>query len=95
LVEQGLLTSVDLGPFAAYCQACGRVEQASRLFAETGGSDNPGRAGGEIVNPLLRIARDAANKALRYAAEFGLTPVLRSRLGSTRSLPSKFDGLLG
>ena len=97
LVELGLLTSLDLQPFAAYCQACGRAEQAERIFAETGGALTiRGARGGEIVNPLLRIARDAANEALRLGAEFGCTPASRSRLrGTGQPQPSKFGDLIG
>jgi P27 family predicted phage terminase small subunit len=48
-------------------------------------------------NPLAKIASDAAEDMLRFAGEFGLTPVARTRLaaaGYGPSSPSKFDGLL-
>jgi P27 family predicted phage terminase small subunit len=48
-------------------------------------------------NPLVKIAADAAEDMLRFAGEFGLTPVARTRLASAGygpSTPSKFDGLL-
>jgi P27 family predicted phage terminase small subunit len=47
-------------------------------------------------NPLVKIAADAAEDMLRFAGEFGLTPVARTRLaaGYTPPSPSKFDGLL-
>jgi P27 family predicted phage terminase small subunit len=48
-------------------------------------------------NPLIKIAADAANDMMRFAAEFALTPVARSRIaaGVDAQPPSKFDGLLG
>jgi phage terminase small subunit len=50
-------------------------------------------------NPLVKVAADAAEDMIRYAGEFALTPIARSRLaagvGAQPSLPSKFDGLLG
>jgi P27 family predicted phage terminase small subunit len=48
-------------------------------------------------NPLVKIAADAAEDMVRYASEFGLTPVARSRLAVGvygQPAPSKFDGLL-
>jgi P27 family predicted phage terminase small subunit len=98
LVELGLLTSLDLQTFAIYCQAFGRAEQAERIFAETGGALTiRGARGGEIVNPLLRIARDAGNEAMRIGAEFGLSPLSRLRLTGIAppKPPSKFNGLIG
>jgi phage terminase small subunit len=49
-----------------------------------------------MANPLVKIARGAAADMLRFAAEFGLTPVARSRLSVAGRLsgPGKFDGLL-
>ena len=48
-------------------------------------------------NPLLRIAFTAANDMVWFAAEFGLTPSARARIGNgiaATLAPSKFDGLL-
>ena len=49
-------------------------------------------------NPLVRIARDAADDMLQFAAEFGLTPVARARLGAAGWEPpiggGKFAGLI-
>jgi phage terminase small subunit len=45
------------------------------------------------------VAADAAEDMLRFAGEFGLTPVARTRLASGGYAPppgrGKFDGLLG
>jgi phage terminase small subunit len=50
-------------------------------------------------NPLVKIARDAAEDMLRFAGEFDLTPIAGARLGAAcyapSSPPSKFDGLIG
>jgi phage terminase small subunit len=45
---------------------------------------------------LIKIIRDAAADMVRYAGEFGLSPVARARItqGFHRQEPSKFDGLL-
>jgi P27 family predicted phage terminase small subunit len=58
------------------------------------------RDGQARTNPLVRVARDAADAMLRFAGEFGMTPVARSRLaagigGQPPGGPgSKFHGLL-
>ena len=48
-------------------------------------------------NPLAKIAADAAEEMLRFAAKFGLTPVARTRFaagGFAPSSPGKFNRLL-
>jgi phage terminase small subunit len=53
--------------------------------------------GDAAMNPLVSIARKHAADVIRYASEFGLTPVARTRLaagGYGPSMPRKFDGLL-
>ena len=49
-------------------------------------------------NPLVKVAADAADDMLKFAAEFGLTPVARARLGAAGWDPpkggGKFDGFL-
>jgi len=45
----------------------------------------------------VKIASDAAADMIRFAGEFALTPIARSRLAAGvygQPAPSKFDGLL-
>ncbi len=99
----GLLSVLDTMPLAAYCDAYARRVTAERLLramadkdANTKGLLLKGSAGSAMANPLLKIARHAALDMVRYASEFGLTPVARSRLSVAGRLsgPGKFDGLL-
>jgi P27 family predicted phage terminase small subunit len=75
----GLLTVLDRGALAAYCQAYGRWIMAERellgqsLIIETG-------TGSVIQNPLVGIANKAMLAFLRCAVEFGMTPAARSRI---------------
>jgi P27 family predicted phage terminase small subunit len=80
LIRLGLLTPLDLRPFAALCQAVGRWEEAERLLAESGTLTVTSSRGTEMPSPLLRIARDAAATVVRISAEFGLSPSARTRL---------------
>jgi P27 family predicted phage terminase small subunit len=56
------------------------------------------QAGDPRRNPVLKIARDAAGDMLRFAGEFGLTPVARARLGAagweSTGGCGKFDGYI-
>jgi hypothetical protein len=55
-------------------------------------------AGLATQHPIYRVAVEAARDMLKYAAEFGLTPSARTRIGNGIAAalsPSKFDGLLG
>jgi len=103
-----LLTVVDLGPLAAYCQAFGRWMDAETLLAEMAcaevhkesrGLVVNGYASNPIQNPMLRIAERAAADMVKYAAEFGFTPRARTRVAahgvtSGDAPSSKFAGLL-
>jgi P27 family predicted phage terminase small subunit len=100
----GLLTTVDLTMFAAYCDAYMQWRLASEAMARMRVND-PVMSGliiktknGEAEhNPLVSIARKAAGDMLRYASEFGLTPCARTRISqgpNGDAQKSKFDGLL-
>jgi P27 family predicted phage terminase small subunit len=107
LMLLGLLTTLDLHPLAAYCQAFGRWMAAEEILARyadgdpvTQGMMVKGSLGNPIQNPLVKIADRASDNMVRYAAEFGFTPVARTRIASGRTgraedrPPSKFAGLL-
>ena len=100
----GLLTAVDIAALAAYCTSYQLWRQAQEALERMASRDESMHGllvksadGNARRNPLVKIAADAAADMLRYAGEFGLTPVARSRLafGVHPKLPGKFDGLLG
>jgi len=99
----GLLTTVDVPSLCAYCVSYARWFQAEEALARMADTPTSGLliksvAGDPRANPLLSISRRAAENMLRFAAEFGMTPVARSRLaaGPFGQPPggSKFSGLL-
>jgi P27 family predicted phage terminase small subunit len=101
----GLLTSVDVATLSAYCYSYGIWRDAAEALAKIAARDEAthgllikGTDGNARRNPLVKIASDAAEDMLRFASEFALTPVARSRLAagiySQPAPPSKFDGLL-
>jgi P27 family predicted phage terminase small subunit len=99
----GLLTILDVQPLAAYCMAYAHWMAAEQALAQMAAEDPrfngmmiTGSTGSLLANPLVKIARNAAARMLRFAGEFGMTPCARSYLDAVGRLsgPSKFDGLL-
>jgi P27 family predicted phage terminase small subunit len=100
----GLLTRIDVPALAAYCHAFGQWRMAAESLAKMQANDPimngmiiKTKYGDAAMNPLVSIARKHAGDVIRYASEFGLTPVARTRLaaGGCGAPPGKFDGLLG
>ncbi|WP_223428545.1 phage terminase small subunit P27 family [Tateyamaria pelophila] len=82
-----ILSVLDRGALAAYCQAYGRwnaAETALALMAAkdavTDGLVIRTKSGNLIQNPLVGTANKAMADMVRYAAEFGLTPSARTRV---------------
>lgn len=91
LCTLGLLSILDMGAFASYCLAFGRLVQTEKLLANLAQQDASGRdailiktkTGGVAINPAIWLARASASDVVRYAAEFGFTPSSRSRITAT------------
>jgi len=79
LADAGLLTELDKMALAGLVTSYVRWMEAQEGLAKTGllikGRDNV-----PVLNPLLRISRDAQVEYTRLLGEFGLTPSSRSRL---------------
>ena len=96
----GLLTVLDVMPLAAYCAAFAHWIEAERLLSAMAAKDATsgllvrGQAGSLMVNPLLKIARNAAADMVRFAGEFGMTPVARSHISASPVAGGKFLGLV-
>jgi P27 family predicted phage terminase small subunit len=93
-----LLTILDISSLAAYCTAYARWRTAAEALAKME-KLNPVAALmiKRAQNPLVRIAGRAAADMVKYASQFGFTPIARSRIaaGPFNQPPGKFDGLLG
>jgi P27 family predicted phage terminase small subunit len=97
LHKLNLLTTLDIGPFSAYCWAYAHWRQAEEALQHSGELTIKTAEGHARVNPLMRIASTAMADMQRIGAQFGLSPNARLRLSgiSPPPPPSKFDGLLG
>jgi len=79
LAKLEMLTEIDRGALAAYCDAYSRWQQAARELRETG-TTYIGDRGLVRRHPLVSVVHDAFGEMKAMGAEFGLTPAVRSRL---------------
>jgi len=97
-----LLTNLDLGILAAYCESWSTWKHAVEMINRMAITDPNSkgllwnRNGLPEPNPVVLQAQRAADAMVRYAVEFGMSPSARARLtGDFDPPPSKFDGLIG
>jgi P27 family predicted phage terminase small subunit len=106
LIALRMLTAVDVHPLAAYCVAFGRWLKAEDTLIRMEDADPvahglmvKGSLGNPVQNPIVKIADRASASMVKYAAEFGFTPVARTRVASGNNSGDdrpthKFSGLL-
>jgi P27 family predicted phage terminase small subunit len=97
LYLMGLLSVLDTMPLAAYCMSYSHWRQAEEALAAVAMTIST--AGGSLrAHPLVKVSRDSAADMVKFAGEFGMSPVARSRVaaGVCGQPPGggKFDGLL-
>jgi P27 family predicted phage terminase small subunit len=87
LLKMGVLSVIDRGALAAYCDAYAQWLAASRGIKQLaergdpfGGLLSKTTNGNIIQNPLVGIRSKARSDMVRFAAEFGMTPSGRSRV---------------
>ena len=99
----GILYDVDRAVFAAYCQAYSRWRSAEELIQEVSQGSaasalvTKSTKGTIIKHPLIDISEKAAAAMVKYASDFGLSPVARARLAIDPDKNKKggFEGLMG
>ena len=82
LLQQGLISDLDLAAFAAYCQAWGRwveSEQALSTFGVMLKSPN----GFPVQSPYLAVANRAMDQMRSLLSEFGMSPASRTRVAAS------------
>ena len=89
LVECGLLTEIDAGALALYCQAWARWVEAERAL-ERYGVVVKSPSGFPMQSPYLAIANKAMEQMTRLLTEFGMSPSSRARVAvSPPPLPAE------
>jgi P27 family predicted phage terminase small subunit len=86
-----LLSIADVVPLAAYCASYSRWRTAEEALARTGGELIIRTRTGVRQNPLVRIARAAADQMLSCAAQLGMSPAARSRIAAGANPPEPPD----
>ena len=79
LLSLGLISEVDRGPIAAYCQAWSRWVDAEKNVQRFGSVIKTPK-GYPVQSPYLGIANHAMDQVRKFAIEFGMTPAARSRV---------------
>ncbi|MEO7178371.1 MAG: phage terminase small subunit P27 family [Allosphingosinicella sp.] len=87
LADIGMMTDLDVGLLAAYCDAFGTWQQARLALERVAAADASTRGlvirtqkGNFIQNPLLGIVNTSMQLMKSFACEFGMSPAVRSRL---------------
>ncbi|MEO9335957.1 phage terminase small subunit P27 family [Mesorhizobium sp. SB112] len=83
LVADRIITKADLTGVENYCVAVGRVREVERLFAING-----------LDKTLFGIQNRAMQTARQLAAEYGLSPVSRTRVSGAGSGEDEDDNPL-
>lgn len=85
LGQVGVLASVDRAALTAMCLQWERAVAARRVL-EQEGYFALGSTGQLVEHPAVGIERAAHDRLLRFAAEFGITPVARARIAAAAAL---------
>lgn len=81
-----IFSELDVAALGAYCTAYANWKKAliqlnfSADDERHSGLVIEGKEGGPVVNPWLNVANRAAADMVKYAGEFGMSPVARARL---------------
>ena len=87
LYQIGLLTCVELTALAIYCDTYSLWRTArEQLHAE--GLTAETQEGRQCRHALTKTVREAAVDMIRFSAEFGLTPVARTRIANGLNPPA-------
>ena len=86
LAELGLLTVLDRGMFAAYCQAHALWVEAVASIGRYGTMVKSPN-GFPMQSPYVAVANKQVDVMIRIAAEFGMTPSSRTRIRVGERVP--------
>ncbi len=89
LVHTGVIATHEATILAVYCEAIGEYRKIGDAIARDGLT--VGNAGSQRPHPLTASRRRAAEDALKFARELGLTPAARSRVQAIEA-PSEPTG---
>lgn len=98
LAEVGILDGIDSMALEALCTQFARAKEAGRIIAREGYTAK-GSMGQLVEHPAVSTERAAYAMFLRFAEQYALTPVARTRLGlaelQRRSMQAEMTDSLG
>lgn len=83
----GIFSTLDAGLLESYCISYGRAVKAERRLARTGGEVITNVAGNLVDNPWARVSQRERENMRKLAAEFGMSPASRPRIGREAADP--------
>ena len=81
LLELGVISSLDRAALAVWCDTWGEFLSAVGHLKKHGKTVK-GSMGQVVQSPWLKTKAAAADRLLKYAAQFGFTPSARARINS-------------
>jgi len=93
LLEQGLLTNVDMDTFISYCIEMGTYYEC-KVALKKEGQVIKSKSGYMQPHPLVAICNASFNNAQKIAANFGFSPSARTRVGVAKQPEKKLSKLL-
>lgn len=94
LAESRLLARIDRAALVCYCQAWAKLREAHEIIDREGSTFSTDK-GYVVKHPAVTMANEAADQIRKFACEFGLTPLSRSRVRVPVSKPkSKLNAFI-
>jgi P27 family predicted phage terminase small subunit len=93
LQAMGIASSADANQIACYAEAAALHARASRELANQSLTVDGSRPRSVVINKLVQVQQQSAVMMLRFAQEFGLSPVARRRVDVEK--PAGSDGFFG
>ncbi len=93
LLKLGVLCAIDRAAFEALCTMYGRMKSIERELAISNSLVSDGRKGLK-KNPLESSYRSSCELFRKLAADFGITPLSRTRISITTDTTDELDDYL-
>ncbi len=84
LFNLGLLSDIDRGLLALYCQAWGRVVKYEKIVAKEGELIKTEK-GNIILSPNMWVINKAMEQCHKYLTEFGMSPASRAKVTANKN----------
>jgi P27 family predicted phage terminase small subunit len=91
--DLGILSPLDRGVLALYCDAWSRLVKTTRKI-RSDGETVKGYRGSRVKHPAWQVYRETAALLMQLAKELGISPNARSRMALPTEEEDEADGIL-